>query len=150
MEVTAMSEFEPVDKRERIQVSQRGGVRRRERVIADAGAERRQTLNRVAQFIWLIFGIIIGLIAFRVVLLLLSANATSGFANFIYSLTDIFLAPFAGLLADIANEAGTIVFEPSSLIAMLVYAVLALIIVQLIRVVFDKSRARRVSSIETD
>ncbi len=145
-----MSEFEPVDKRERVQVTQQGGVRRRERVIADAGAERRQTLNRVGQLIWLIFGIIIGLIAFRVVLLLLGANPDSGFANFIYSLTDIFLAPFTGLLANITNDAGTIVFEPSALIAMLVYAVVAFIIVQLIRVVFDKSRARRVSSIESD
>jgi len=145
-----MSEFEPVDKRERVQVTQQGGVRRRERVIADAGAERRQTLNRIGQLIWLIFGIIIGLIAFRVVLLLLGANPASGFAKFIYDITAIFLAPFNGLLADITNAAGTIVFEPSALIAMLVYAVVAFIIIQLIRVVFDKSRARRVSSIESD
>lgn len=145
-----MTEFEPVDQRERVQVSRSGGVRRRQRIIEDAGAERRQTLSRVSQFIWLIFGVIISLIAFRVVLLLLGANPASGFAKFIYDITGIFMAPFNGLLNNVTNAAGTLVFEPSALIAMLVYALIAFLLIQLIRVLFDKSSARRTSTIETE
>ncbi|MBZ0290561.1 MAG: YggT family protein, partial [Anaerolineae bacterium] len=92
------SELPPIDRREEVRVDQEPGYVRKQRVIRDAGAERRQTLNRVNQVVWLIFGVIIGLIAFRVVLRLIVANPANTFADFIYSVTDLFLRPFYGLV----------------------------------------------------
>src|SRR5688572_20573056 len=91
------SDLPPVDRREQVRVDQEGGYVRKERVIRDAGAERQHTLNRVSQLIWLVFGVIIVLIAIRVVLRLIVANPANTFAEVIYNFTNIFLNPFFGL-----------------------------------------------------
>jgi YggT family protein len=143
------SELPPVDRREEVRVDQEAGYVRKERVIRDAGAERRQTINRVNQFVWVIFGVIIGLIAFRVVLRLIVANAANTFADFIYSVTDLFLRPFYGLVGTPTTTDG-MALEISSLIAIVVYAVVAALIVTLINILFSKSRARRIETYERE
>jgi YggT family protein len=143
------SDLPAVDRREEVRVDQEAGYVRKERVIRDAGAERRQTLNRVNQFIWLIFGVIIGLIGFRVVLRLIVANPANTFADFIYSVTDVFLRPFFGLVGTPTTTEG-MAFELSSVIAMGVYALIAALIVAVINIVFNKSRARRIETYERE
>jgi uncharacterized membrane protein len=140
---------EPVDRREVVREDRAPGYVRRQRIIRDASAERELALDRVAQFIWLVFGIIIGLIGLRVVLRLIVANPANTFADFIYDVTNIFLGPFFGLTNTPTTTDG-IALEISSLIAMVVYALVAYIIVKLIYVLFSKSSARKVETYERD
>ncbi len=64
------------------------------------------------------------LLAFRLVLKLLGANPSSGFVSFVYSLSGIFTAPFTAIFhrATTNGVETTAVFEPGTLIAMVVYA----------------------------
>ena len=79
------------DRKTKIVETQLGGVERRQEVVQDLGFEREQTLNRLSQFIWLLFGILEGLILIRVFLKLIAANPANPFARLIYGLTDLFL-----------------------------------------------------------
>ncbi len=140
---------EPVDRREVVHEDRAPGYVRRQRVIRDASAERELTLDRIAQFIWLVFGVIIGLIGLRVLLRLIVANPANTFADFIYDVTGIFLRPFFGLTSTPTTTDG-MALEISSLIAMIVYALVAYIIVKLIYVLFSKSSARKIETYERD
>jgi hypothetical protein len=102
---------------------------------------RSYTLVRITQFIWLIAGVLEALFAVRIVLKLLAANPAAGFAQFIANVTAPFLAPFAGLLANPTASNGS-VLEITTLIAMLVYALLAWGIVRLLWIVFERRIAR--------
>ncbi len=86
---------------------------------------------RVGQVIYVILGIIIALIVIRVILKALAANAGAGFTSFIYGLTDPLVAPFQGLFATPHASTGS-VFEFSSIVAIVVYALIAWAIVRLI------------------
>lgn len=147
--MTQSPDLQPVDRQEEVRVDRAGGYVRKQRVVRDAGLERRQTLNRVSQLIWLIFGVIIGLIAIRVVLRLIVANPANTFADVIYSITDFFLWPFFGLTSTPTTREG-IALEISSLIAIVVYALAAWVIVLLVRTLFSKSSARHVETYERD
>jgi YggT family protein len=142
-------ELEPIDRQAEVRVEREGNYVRKQRVVRDAGLERRQTLNRVSQLIWLIFGIIMGLIAMRVVLRLIVANPANTFADVIYSITDFFLWPFFGLTSTPTTREG-IALEISSLIAIVVYALAAWVIVTLVRTLFSKTAARRVETYERE
>jgi hypothetical protein len=100
--------------------------------------EQRIFSFKTAQWIWLILGIVETLIGLRVVLKLIGANPANPFAAFIYNASGIFLFPFAGLVG--TPTAGAIVLEISSIIAMLVYALLAWGIERIIWVIFYRPR----------
>lgn len=97
---------------------------------------RRYTLARVTQIVWLITGIIEALIGIRFVLKMIAANPQAGFAQFIYGMSAPFLVPFTNLTANPA--VGGAVMEISSLIAMLIYALLAWGIVKIVWILFYK------------
>ncbi len=80
--------------------------------------------------IWFIVGVIDVFLAIRFVLLLLGANQGAGFVDFIYGLTGIFVAPFVGIFG--APTYGQYMFEWSSLLAVIVYTLVAWGIVKLI------------------
>ena len=80
-------------------------------------------LYRGTQIVWYITGILEVLLAFRFVLKLLGANSGAGFTNFIYSVTHIFAAPFLNVFR-ITRVEGS-VFEWTTLLAMLVYWLIA-------------------------
>jgi hypothetical protein len=84
--------------------------------------------------VWYIFGFIEILLAFRFVLKLLGANPNNGFVDLVYTVTGILTAPFDSIFGVKSATSGDIqsVFEPSILVAMLVYALVAWGIVKLI------------------
>jgi len=86
--------------------------------------------------IYFIFGVLDVLLAFRFILQLLGANPSNGFVDFIYNLSAIFVTPFIGIFNEsLARGAVTTsVFEPATLIALVVYGVVAWGLVTLIRV----------------
>ncbi|MBE0450834.1 MAG: YggT family protein [Clostridia bacterium] len=81
-----------------------------------------------------ILGALETLFAFRLIFKVLGANPESTFVNVIYSLTNIFLAPFEGIFRMAVTDGieTQSVLEPQLLIAMISYAVLAWGIVKLI------------------
>ncbi len=84
-------------------------------------------MHRARQAIYYVLGVLEVLLAFRLVFKLLGANPSSGFVAFIYSITSIFLAPFAGIFRPLITEGfeTRAVFDPATLIAMIVYAIIA-------------------------
>lgn len=111
---------------------------------ADPGREQRVFTFKATQLIWLGLGLLEGLIALRIVLKLIGANADSAFAALLYRFTDLFLFPFAGLTG--TPVAGNMVLEVSSVIAMIVYALLAWGLERLVWVIFYRPRTTAVST----
>lgn len=115
--------------------------------ISETGAEVQQKTRRVntdvstdsktttSNIVWYILGLIEVLLAFRFVLKLFGANPTSGFVDFVYSVTGILTLPFDKIFTVAKPETGDVVgsvFEPSILVAAVVYALLAWGIVKLL------------------
>lgn len=76
------------------------------------------------RIIWLIAGIIIALLALRIILLLLAANEGAPFVDFVYGLSSIFAWPFYGIFGYTPHY-GQSVLEISSIVAIIVYALIA-------------------------
>ena len=132
-----------VDRREETVVTQQPGYAATERVTRDVAAENRLRLFQIVRIVWTILGLLEILLGLRFLLKLMSANAGSGFASFIYGITGVFVAPFTGLVGTPAS--GGAVLEATTLIAMGVYALLFWLIVRGIAIVADRPSARSVS-----
>lgn len=87
-------------------------------------------LYRGTQIVWYLLGLIEVLLAFRLVLKLLGANAGAGFTSFIYTVTAPFAAPFATVFK-VSKTQGSI-FEWTTILAMFVYWVIAWGVVKLL------------------
>lgn len=92
----------------------------------------RQTKHAV----YYVLGFIEALLGFRLLFKLLGANPASGFASFIYTITGILVAPFSGIFGTVRSEGYALqaVFEPGTVVAMIVYALIAWGIVNLLRI----------------
>ncbi len=82
--------------------------------------------------IWFIAGIIMALLALRFVLSLLGANPGNGFANFIYDTSHPLVSPFFNLFNYNVIDYGVSRFELYTLFAMIVYAIAAWILAELV------------------
>ncbi len=98
--------------------------------------DRQIALRKFSSIIWWFLGLLEAFIGLRVALRVLAANPGNPFVNFVYSVTNPFLWPFLGLAA--APSAGGSVLEISSVIAMVVYLMLAWMIVELLWIVFGR------------
>jgi len=85
---------------------------------------------RLTQIVYLVFGVIEALILIRFALKLLAANPDAAFTSFIYQLSGPFVAPFQGVFPSPATQSS--VFELASLLAIIVYMLLAALIVRII------------------
>ena len=92
--------------------------------------------------IYFVFGLLEVLLAFRFVFKLFGANPSTGFVDFIYNLSAIFITPFAGIFnTSLAKgDVTTSIFEPATIVAIIVYAVLAWGIVALIRLMSGRQQ----------
>jgi len=93
---------------------------------------------KATYIIWMVLVMLEGLLALRVGLKLIGANEASPFAVLVYGLSNLFVFPFAGLTGTPA--AGGMVLEISSLIAMLVYALLFWVAERIVWVIFYRPR----------
>ena len=124
-----------------------GRVREHREVVSDPGAgpvgpesEVVSTFNpgwRAVQLVYLVFGVICGLLLIRLVLKLLGGNPHSPFANWTYSVTDFFVAPFHNVLPAIGNQQS--VLEMSVVVAILVYALIGFAVGRLVAIVFYRN-----------
>ncbi|HKV59204.1 MAG TPA: hypothetical protein VJO32_13020 [Ktedonobacteraceae bacterium] len=114
---------------------------RREPAYVDENARRANLRGRITSIIYFILGVLEVILLLRLLLRLLGANEASGFVVFIYNLSHIFVAPFNGIFND--QALGRSVFETSTLIAMIVYALLAWGVASLVRLILAPTNPAR-------
>lgn len=115
-------------------------VEKDEQVFDDPYTRRYNGLDRTAQVIYFILGVLEILLAVRFVFRLLGASTANGFANFIYNITGPFVGPFNGIFND-QTLSNVGVFEISTLLAMVIYALIAYGIVKLMYLLFAPNRS---------
>jgi uncharacterized protein YggT (Ycf19 family) len=103
-----------------------GGITTRTTKVTDDAPQAitNERSNTIVRIVWFVVGILLVLLAFRFVFILLGANPNNGFANFIYSVSYPFAAPFFGLFG-YTLKYGISRVELSTLVAMVVYALIA-------------------------
>ena len=132
------------EKRERIEVIQGEGIERRQRVVETAPSGRRVFVARFSQFLWIVVSAIVALLAIRFAFVLISANAATGFVNFIYQVSDPLVAPFK----NIVNTPG---FDMGAIIAIFVYMIVGWLIITLFRLIFsDTNRLRHTTQVDVE
>ncbi|HBW35013.1 YggT family protein [Desulfosporosinus sp. BICA1-9] len=91
---------------------------------------------QVKSAVYYILGVLEVLLAFRFMFKLLAANPQNGFVSLIYSITNAFLDPFLGIFRTETVRMDNIkgILEPASIVGMMVFAVIAWGIVELIEV----------------
>lgn len=84
-------------------------------------------LFQAQYMVYYVLGVIEVLLAFRLVFKLLGAASGSGFVSMIYGVTDPLLSPFSGIFSTATTQGAEAqaVLEPSVLIAMVVFAIVA-------------------------
>ena len=94
------------------------------------------SFQTVGYLVYFLFGALEILLAFRLLLKLAGASPLSAFVGFIYGLTGIFILPFEGIFRRGTAQGieTTSVFEPATLVSIIVYATLAWGIVKLVRI----------------
>ena len=113
-------------------------------VTRDVAAEQRVRTYKYSRILWTILVIIEVFLGLRFILKAIAANPDSGFSKFIYGFTGLLIAPFNSLVE--TPSVGGSVFEVTTLIAMLVYALLFWILVKVIRIFTDRSTSQTVST----
>ena len=90
----------------------------------------------VEYLIYFFFGVLEILLAFRLVLKLMGASIGSAFVSLIYGLSGAFILPFEGIFRRGFTQGveTTSILEPSTLVAIIVYSILAWGIVKLLRI----------------
>jgi hypothetical protein len=99
---------------------------------------------RLAAVVWFIAGAVEIFVAARFLGKLFGASAQSAFVHFIYQVSSPMVAPFTGIFGDSGSKTNT--FETASLVAIVVYAVIAWGIVVLIRIVTAPKGTKPASS----
>lgn len=130
--------------REKVVVDQTDGHVHEQHVVRNVNLEYREAVYKATQFIWLLFGGLEALIGIRVILMLIGANPANAFTAFVYQLSELFLWPFRNIVGNPAFQ--NYVLEITSLIAMIVYALIGWAIVRLIWVLFYRSPSSRVTT----
>lgn len=92
--------------------------------------------NQTKNVIYYILGIIEVLLAFRLAFKLLGANPANGFVIWLYAITKALTAPFYGIFGTFVGRdaIAQYIFEPATVVAMIVYAVIAIGLVRLARI----------------
>ena len=130
------------DRVEKVRVQQHGSSEYVEHSVDDAAAAQRSFTYQVTAFLWLLFGALEGLLGLRLILKLLASNPSNPFAQLIYGLSDLFVWPFIGLT--VTPSAAGIVVEIHTIIAMVVYAILAWLVISFVRVLLYRRSDRYV------
>lgn len=93
--------------------------------------------SRLIQLVWFLAGLVDVLVGMRFVLKLLGASTQSSFVSLLYGITSPLIKPFRFIFPSAGQ--GPFVFEPESLVALVVYPLIALGLVSLIRIL-DRRR----------
>ena len=81
----------------------------------------------------LLFGILAVLIALRIVLLLLVANSGNAIVDFVYGVTEPFVAPFRGIFSFETVSAGDATLDLGAVVALIGWLLIYLLIMAILR-----------------
>lgn len=84
---------------------------------------------RATQVVWYVAGLVETLLGLRFILKLIGANSSAGFVDAVYTITQPLISPFNGIVRNTSISGS--VFDWNTLIAMLVYWLLAWAIIRL-------------------
>lgn len=92
--------------------------------------------------VYFFFGMLEILLVFRLILKMTGASSFNAFVSLIYGVTGIFILPFQGIFhqATTSGIETTAVLEPSTIVAIVVYAILAVGIVKLVRILSGRQQ----------
>ena len=110
-----------------------------EKVQGIQTANQNSAVVRVINIVYFLFGVLGVVLFLRVILHLLGANAENGFANFIYGLSTPFVSLFGSLLQN-PSLSTTAVLEVTTIIAIIVYAILGWLIGRLLWLTLSRQR----------
>jgi uncharacterized protein YggT (Ycf19 family) len=91
-------------------------------------------LGVLTRLIVFLFGLIELLIALRIILLLFAARGSNDLVAAIYNISEIFVAPFRGILRIEEVQAGATALDIGAIVALIGWVVLELIVLALVRV----------------
>lgn len=105
-------------------------------VVSRTTKSEASSVQTIEYLIYFLFGLLEVLLVFRLVLKVTGASMASAFVGMIYGLTGVFILPFEGIFRRWFAQGveTTSILEPSTLVAIVVYAVLAWGIVMLLRI----------------
>jgi hypothetical protein len=103
------------------------------KVHTESSVNTRSTLINLT---WFVYGVIAVLLGLRFVLLALGANSSNGFVSFIYSVSRVFSMPFDTIFntKTVQTTNTQSVIEPSILVAIVIYTLIAWGIVKLLTI----------------
>jgi hypothetical protein len=122
-------------------------VQNRAEVFEDENQRRANMRSWITRITYFVLGVLEVILLLRFLFRLLGANQGSAFVMLLYNLSHVFVGPFNGIFND--QALGKSVFETSTLVAMIVYALLAWGIVSLGRVLFAPNMPGRRSTTMT-
>ncbi len=122
-------------------------VENRTEEYVDENLRRANIRAWISRVVYFVLGVIEVILLLRLIVRLLGANESSDFVMFLYNLSHIFVGPFNGIFND--QALGRSVFEISTLVAMIVYALIAWGIVSLGNVIFAPQYSGRQSRTTT-
>jgi YggT family protein len=96
--------------------------------------EQAHTANVAERIVWLVAGTIMTLLALRFVFALFGANPNNGLAQFVYSVSHPFVAPFFNLFNYNYIDNGIGRVEIFTVVAILVYGLIAMLIARLVSI----------------
>ena len=129
-----------VDRREETVVTQQPGYVMTEQTVRDVAAERRMQAYQVTRIIWGILALLEIMLGLRFLLKLMGANGASGFGTLVYGSTELFVAPFTGLLSFWTS--GAMILEVTTLVAMGIYALIFWGGVRVMGMIMERTGAR--------
>lgn len=104
----------------------------------ESGRRQRAVTYKATQLVWLLLGLLEGVLALRFIFRLIAVNPDNAFAALLYNITDLFLKPFASLTQPLVS--GSMVLELSTIIAMIVYLLIAWALDRVLYVLFYRQR----------
>ncbi len=123
-------------------------IERRQQVYHDANLERARIRYWATAIIYFVLGVVEVILGLRWLFRLLGANTDNSFITLLYGVSHPFVAPFNNIFNDQALGRQS-VFEFSTLIALLVYALIAWGLVSLINLVMQPTPGSTNSSFST-
>ena len=117
----------------------------RDRIKTEVTTVRPAYSLRAEQAVWLVTGVVIVILSIRLVFKMLAASVQSGFVRFIYDMTQGLIAPFHGIFNTTAS--GNFVFEPETLVAIVIYSLIGWGLVALVRILTRSNPSSRTDTV---
>jgi len=120
--------------RPEVEVTDPGETYVRDRVVERQVVSAPNPLGVVLRFIVFIFGLIQLLIGLRIVLLLFAARESNDIVAAIYNISEIFVAPFRGILGRSEIQSGATELDVAAIVALIGWTVIELVVLALVRI----------------